>query len=179
MLFELAPQMDLASAVLDGKPVEVYRRDSFRDNLIGGRVNEPFLVALPEPLEPGSAHEIEFVNSGRIVKEAGNKVFMVAARLNWYPTHSAHFTTFDLTFRVPKDLRAVATGELVEDRVDGEWRFTRRRTTAPVRLAGFNVGAYENVSITRAGSRCRSLPTAVWRPHCRGAQNRWCSCRHR
>ena len=164
MMFELAPQMELTSASLDGKPVEIFRRESMRDNLLGGRTNEPFLVVLPEPLEPGSAHEIEFHNSGRIVKEAGNKVFFVAARLNWYPAHSQHFTTFDLTFRVPRELRAVSTGELIEERVDGDWRFTRRRTTAPVRLAGFNVGAYESISTTRAGFQVQVFANRTLEP---------------
>ena len=45
------------------------------------------------------------------------------------------------TFRYPKRLTLVTPGELVEDRVEGEQRYTRRRTP-PIRVAGFNLGEF-------------------------------------
>lgn len=151
LAFEITPQMEVSEALLDGKPAEIFRRESFRANLIGGRRNEPFLVVLPAPLEAGSSHEIEFRHSGNVIVPAGNKVFFVAARTNWYPTHGFHFATFDLQFKVPKDLNVVASGDPVEDRVEGEWRIARRKVPAPVRLAGFNIGSYESVTLNRDG----------------------------
>jgi hypothetical protein len=151
LAFELAPKMEVTAVKVDGKPVEVFRRESMRANLIGNRANDPFLVILPEPMEAGSAHEIEFEHSGQVIRPAGNNVYFVGSRTNWYPSRGMHFTTYDLTFKVPKELRVVATGDSVEERVEGDWRIARRRTTAPVRLAGFNVGEYESVELTRAG----------------------------
>ncbi|MBI5085091.1 MAG: hypothetical protein HZB13_10905 [Acidobacteria bacterium] len=149
--FELAPAMDVLAVRIDGQPAEVFRRESMRANLIGNRVNDPFLVVLPSPMEAGSSHEIEFVHSGKVIRPAGNNVYYVGARTNWYPSRGYHFTTYDLTFKVPKDLRVVATGDIAEERVEGEWRIARRRSTSPVRLAGFNIGEYEGVELTRAG----------------------------
>ena len=59
--------------------------------------------------------------------------------------------TYDLTLKVPAALSVVATGDISEERVEGEWRIARHRTTAPVRVAGFNIGAYEGVKTTRGG----------------------------
>lgn len=151
MTFELAPDMKVTSASVDGKPAEVFRRDSLRANLIGRRYNEPFLLVLPEPFEPGSRHEIEIQHSGRVIREAGNDVFFVAARTNWYPVYDPQFTKFDITFKAPKVWQVVATGEQVEERIEGDVRITRNVTQAPVRLAGFNVGEFASVKVSRGG----------------------------
>lgn len=151
LAFELAPEMEVTAVKIDGQPAEIYRRESMRANLIGGRTNDPFLVILAQQLEAGSSHEIEFVHSGKVIRPAGNNVFYVAARTNWFPSHGFGFTNFDVTFRVPKDLRVVATGDIGEEKEEGEFRIVRRRTSAPVRLAGFNIGAYENAGVTRGG----------------------------
>jgi hypothetical protein len=143
LIFELAPEMELKSARLDGKEAEIFRRESLRSALIGGNVNEPFLLVLPEPLEAGSQHRLEFELGGNVIRRAGNGVLYVGARTNWYPSRGYHYTKFDLTFRVPKELRVAATGDLVEERMDGETRVARFRTSAPVRLAGFNIGSFE------------------------------------
>lgn len=149
--FELAPQMDVTAVRVDGQPVEVFRRESLRSKLIGNRANDPFLIVLPEPLLPGSSHDIEFQHTGKVIRPAGNNVFFVGSRTNWYPTRGLHFSNFDLTFRVPKELSVVATGDIAEETVEGAWRVSRRRTSSPVRLAGFNVGVYERVETKRAG----------------------------
>lgn len=149
LTFELAPEMRIESASVDGKPAEVFRRESLRANLIGRRVNEPFLLVLPEPFAPGSEHEIEIRHVGRVIRPAGNDVFFVGARTNWYPVHDPQFTTFDLTFRAPRIWQVVATGEQVEERVEGDARITRHVTKSPVRLAGFNVGEYASVKVER------------------------------
>ncbi len=149
--FELAPEMEISAVKIDGQPAEIFRRESMRANLIGGRINDPFLVVLNQPWQPGTTHELEFVHSGKVIQPAGNNVFYVGARTNWFPSHGYGFTNFDVTFRVPKELRVVATGDIAEEREEGEWRIARRRTSSPVRLAGFNVGAYENAGVSRGG----------------------------
>jgi hypothetical protein len=72
-------------------------------------------------------------------------VFFVGARSTWYPRGAAEFSTYDLTFHYPKKLTLVTAGDLVEDRVEGETRTTRRRTSVPIRFAGFNLGDYERL----------------------------------
>lgn len=149
--FEIAPEMEIAGALLDGRPVEVFRRESFRAKLIGGNGNDPFIVVLPEPMTPGRRYEFEFTHAGRVIRDAGNSVYFVGARTNWYPARGLDFGEFDLRFRVPARLQLVATGDLVNETVEGEWRTVHRRAASPVRLAGFNLGEYDKLAIQRAG----------------------------
>jgi hypothetical protein len=61
------------------------------------------------------------------------------------------FASYDLLFRYPHDLDLVTPGEVVEDRTEGDWRTTRRRTSSPIRVAAFNLGNYEHARLERAG----------------------------
>jgi hypothetical protein len=163
--FEMAPEMAVAAASVDGRAAEVLQRDSVRAN-IGFGGNELFVVFPAEPLRAGRVYEFEFKHSGKVVHDAGGRVFYVSARGNWYPTHNLQFAQYELQFRYPVDLDLVAAGDVVEDHTDGDWRITRRRTASAIRFAAFNLGHYEHVRAERSGylvDVCanRSLETAL------------------
>jgi len=146
--FDISQQMEVTQATVDGKPAEVLQRDTFRLNLARGG-NNFFLVVPPEPLHVGRDYEFEFHHSGKVIRDAGDRVFYVIARGSWYPTHRLGFTAYDLTFRYPKDLEIVTPGDVVDDRTDGDWRITRRRTTEAIRIAAFNLGNYAHARLER------------------------------
>ena len=163
--FEMAPEMTVASATVDGQPAEVLQRESVRDN-IGQSDNQLFLVFPPKPLRAGQVYEFAFRHSGKVIHNAGGQVYYVTARGNWYPTHGQPFAQYDLEFRYPADLDLVAAGDVVADRTEGGQRITRRRTSAPIRFAAFNLGHYEHVEVERSGYTIdvcanRSLETAL------------------
>jgi hypothetical protein len=147
--FDLSRQMRVSSASVDGQPAEIFEPESLRANLIQGQGNDLLLLIPPEPLTPGREYEFEFHHEGAVIADVGNKVYAVGSRANWYPNRGLQFARFDLTFHYPKELDLVATGELVSDSVEGESRVTRRRATAPIRMAGFNLGVYERTKIVR------------------------------
>lgn len=149
--FSLSERMELREARVDGQPVEVYTSESLRATAMRGVGSRTFLAVTPEPLEPGRSYEFEFRHDGNVVFNAGNGVYAVGARGTWYPHRGGEFTTYDLTFRYPKRLNLVATGEVVDDRTEGERRITHRRTSSLVRFVGFNLGDYERVAINRSG----------------------------
>jgi hypothetical protein len=146
--FDIAGQMEVSAVTVDGRPAEVFEGDSPRVNLVRGG-NRLFLVSPPEPLRAGRVYEFEFHHSGRVIEAAGDRVFYVAARGNWYPTSGFQYATFDLLFRGPRDLELVSAGDVVEDRVEGDTRVIRRRTSAPIRVAGFNLGNYKHARVER------------------------------
>jgi hypothetical protein len=148
--FEIAPEMAVTEATVDGRAAEVLQSDALRFNLIRGG-NNLFLVVPPEPLRAGVEYEFEFHHSGKVIHDAGDRVFYVSARGAWYPMFGEQFASYDLLFRYPHDLDLVTPGEVVEDRTEGEWRTTRRRTSAAIRVAAFNLGNYEHVRLERAG----------------------------
>ena len=151
LAFEIAHPMRISEALVDGKPAEVLQRESLRSELMRNVGNEMFLVVPPAPLESGKQYEIEFRHAGKVIFDAGNKVYYVGARANWFPNIGLQFAKYDLTFRYPKDLDLVTAGELVEEHEEGNLRITRRKTSAPIRIAGFNLGQYDRVHLKRNG----------------------------
>jgi hypothetical protein len=163
--FDIAPQMQISRVTVDGRPAEVLQREALRQDALRGG-NEMALVVPSEPLLRGREYEFEFHHSGKVILDAGGRVFYVSARGNWYPAQGVQFSNYDLLFRYPRDLDLVTPGDVVEDRTEGEQHITRRRTSAPIRMAGFNLGEYDRVRAIRGAYEVevcanRSLETAL------------------
>jgi hypothetical protein len=152
LAFDLSAQMRATAAKLDGAPVEVYERDSVRNGLVQNTGNELVLVIPPNPLQPGSEHEVEIQHEGKVVLDAGHQVYFVSSRGSWYPNRDAQFATYDATFHYPKTLNLVSAGTVVEESVEGDVRTTRRVPNGRIRLLAFNLGAYQKKTIDRAGT---------------------------
>lgn len=146
--FTISQKMRVLEARIDGQPAEVFERESLRSNLIHANDDQDFLVIAPSELDPAKPHEFEIRHEGAVISTAGERVYYVGARSTWYPRQGTEFARYDLTFRYPKDLGFVATGEVVEDKVEGDWRITRRTTDVPIRFAGFNLGDYKSMIVS-------------------------------
>ena len=144
--FEITPQMSVTAVTVDDQAAEVLQQDALHVTLTRGG-NDLFLVFPPEPLRAGREYEFEFHHSGKVIVDAGERVFFVTARGNWYPMHNFQFANYDIQFRYPRDLDLVAAGDVMEDAIDGDWHVTRRRTAAPIRFAAFNLGNFEHVLV--------------------------------
>jgi hypothetical protein len=151
--FSLSPDMRVTSASVDGRPAEIYDRESLRSNLIQATEDRQFLLIADPPLSPGSSHEIEIHHQGAVIRDAGNQVYYVGSRGTWYPRTGGGLATYDLTFRYPKTFTVAATGTRLDDRVDGDWRITHLKTATPVRFAGFNLGNFQSVVQEHNGYR--------------------------
>ena len=149
--FGISRKMRVTQASIDGRPVEVFARESLRSTLIAANDNEDFLLVPDTPLDIGKPHEVEVHHEGEVIQKAGEGVYYVTSRGTWYPRVGTDFATYDLTFRYPKNLTLVATGNPVDDRIDGNWHITRSKTEGPIRFAGFNLGDFRSVSITQSG----------------------------
>jgi hypothetical protein len=149
--FSLSPNMQIGAASIDGHPVEVFDRESMRSDLISNREDRQFLLISELPLDASVPHEIEIQHAGAVIRNAGNDVYYVGSRGTWYPRSSGDLARYELTFRYPKALTVVATGKLLEDRIDGDWRITRLKTDTPVRFAGFNLGNFQSAVVERNG----------------------------
>lgn len=152
LAFDISNRMRVTEAKVDGEPAELFSRESLRADLVRrSEGNSMFLVIPPKPMRAGSTHTIEFTHEGNVVTAAGNGVYFVGARTSWYPNRDASFALYDLTFRHPKSLQLVATGEMQSERVEGDTRTVRHTTSSPIRFAGFNLGRYDKSTLTRAG----------------------------
>lgn len=151
--FSISPNMHVTEASIDGNPVEVFSRESLPSNVIAGAEDSEFLLIPSEPLDPAKQHELEIHHEGEVIHKAGDGVYYVNSRGTWYPRMGAEFATYDLTFQYPRNLTLVATGGVMEDRTEGDWRITRRKTESPIRFAGFNLGDFQSASIHENGYR--------------------------
>ena len=149
--FEVSRAEQVTAARIDGAPAELLIRESARSRALRADENDVFLLTAPDLLAPGSVHQVEFGHEGDLITSPGNGVYSVGARSNWYPRSGSVFAGYDLVFRYPKRLTLVTPGDIVADRIEGEWRVTERRTPVPIRVAGFNLGDYEKSSIAVAG----------------------------
>jgi hypothetical protein len=164
--FSLSQNMRVTSASIDGRPVEVFERDSLRASLIAGGDDRQFLLVLDQPLDPAEPHQIEIHHAGEVIRGAGEDVYYVTSRGNWYPRSGGDFANYDLTFRCPKNLTVVATGNRLEDRIDGDTRITHTATALPIRFAGFNLGDFDSIELEKNGYRInvysnRGMETAL------------------
>ena len=148
--FDLTPEMQVASAAVDGRSAEVLRHVAPQANAMDSE-NGLIVVVPPEPLRLGREYDFEFHHSGKVIQDSGDRVLYVNARNNWYPALGDQFAAYDLLFRYPRGMDLVTAGEVIEDRTEGAPRITRRRISAPIRVAGFNLGYYEHAAATRGG----------------------------
>ena len=149
--FEISGRMQVQRVTIDGEPAEVLLHESLRSNLLRNSGNVLFLVAASTPLEPDRDYEVVFDHRGDVIEDAGNEVYLVTSRGGWYPVRGLQFSHYDLTFRYPAGLQWVAAGEVVADEREADVRITRRRTAAPIRVAGFNLGIYQKTRVERGG----------------------------
>ncbi|HLJ49967.1 MAG TPA: M1 family aminopeptidase [Bryobacteraceae bacterium] len=143
--FNISVQMNITDAKIDGQPAEVFQRESLRSTLISASGNQEFLIVAPSDIDSTKPHELEFHHQGAVIADAGNRVYFVGSRGDWYPHAGFEWSRYDLNFRCPSDLVLVATGEVVDEHIDGDWRIVHRRSSAPIRFAGFNLGDYSCV----------------------------------
>ncbi|MEP7362012.1 MAG: M1 family aminopeptidase [Acidobacteriota bacterium] len=149
LAFEISSQMKVGEVRVNGEAAEVLARESLRANLLRGSGAVTFLVAPSQPMEAGVAYEIEFEHEGDVIQKAGEDVYFVGARTNWYPRSGFVFARHDITFTYPAQLQLLFPGELKEDKSEGGLHTTRRVPAEPIRLAGFNLGLYESARVNK------------------------------
>jgi len=135
----------------DGHSIDFLQNETLNRNQLGERGNDFVLVFLPEPARAGQTYRIRLSYRGSIISDAGNGVYFVGDRGTWYPHVGSmgQFAAYDTTFRWPRKLQLVATGEKMEEREDGDQRVGRWHSEGLAPIAGFNLGDYivENMEI--------------------------------
>jgi hypothetical protein len=107
-----------------------------------------FSVILPKPLAPGEKITLISTYSGKeaVVNTGGDNYFPVA-REDWYPNNASgalgEYTSYDLTFRIPKGMRMIATGDLVKEGNEGGQNVSVWKSEGPQTVAGFNFGRFK------------------------------------
>jgi hypothetical protein len=123
-----------------GQPLPFIQEDKNED--------ADFAVILPKALAVGEKYTVTVAYSGKeaVTNEGGGNYFPVA-RSNWFPNNPlaslGEYTTYDMTFRIPKGMRMAATGDLVSDTNEGGQNVTVWKSEVPQTVAGFNFGKFK------------------------------------
>jgi hypothetical protein len=139
--FNLFPTLRVENAMGDGGQVLSFVQEDKNDD-------PQFAVILPKALARGEKYTITTTYTGKdAVSSEGNGNYFPIARENWYPNNSnsslGEYSSYDMTFRIPKGMKAVATGSLVSETNDGGQNVTVWKSEVPQTVAGFNLGRFK------------------------------------
>ena len=124
----------------DGQPLSFIQEDKNDD--------ADFAVILPKPLAAGDKFTFTTTYAGKdaVHNEGGGNYFPIA-RDDWYPNGMGgafgEYATYDMTFRIPKEMKLAATGALVSDTVDGKQNVSVWKSESPQTVAGFSFGQFK------------------------------------
>jgi hypothetical protein len=151
LFIQLARSLKIESITLnDGAPLSYFQNEGLTEQQLRTRGDDTLCVFLPKIPAAGEPFTLHFRYRGNVIADAGNDVLFVGARESWYPHFgdASEFSFYDLTFRWPKRLRLVATGEKSQEHEEGEFRAAEWITALPVPEAGFNLGEYAVSSVS-------------------------------
>ena len=122
-------------------------------------------VRCDPPLEPGREHFMRVRYHGRILEREKDWVFHQGTT-DWYPEPwYGSRATWDVRFRHPAPIQLLASGERIEDGVEGDTHVSRWVTRRPVPWCSFDVNFLRGIEVRDDGR----LPVTVWMRRTDGA----------
>ncbi|HWP45443.1 MAG TPA: hypothetical protein VNO14_19545 [Blastocatellia bacterium] len=142
--FELYPTLRMKK-VVDGQGRELAFIQEKKDE------DADFYVVLAEALKKGHEYTLSFEYGGDdAVSDSGggNYTLNPGARTTWYPNSTfGDRATYEMTFKTPKDMIMVATGQPLGERKEGDYNVTEWKSDVPLAVAGFNHGRFKKTAI--------------------------------
>lgn len=138
--FDLFDTLRVSSVIANGEQLHFIQEKKEEDS--------DFFVVLNKPLNKGDQIVVQTQYAGdKAVHNAGGGNYFPVARHNWYPNNGfGDYATYDLSFRIPKKMRMVATGRLVRAIDEGEENLSDWKAEIPQAVAGFNFGKFKTQS---------------------------------
>jgi hypothetical protein len=137
---DLFPALRVQNVTADGQFLSFIQEDKNEDSQLA--------VILAKPLAAGESYTLTSTYGGKgAVSNEGNGNYFPISRSDWFPNNPGasfgEFTSYDLTFRIPKGMKMAATGQLVSENNDGGQNVTVWKSEAPQTVAGFNFGKFK------------------------------------
>jgi hypothetical protein len=141
--FELFDKLKVDSARWDGgAPATVFK----------GKDSQYLWVRLGSRMQPGETRTLSIAYHGDLIERTID-FFRIKTSVAWYPVslEGRTLATFDLTFNTPDTYLLASVGERVDSARSGKVITTRWVTAAPIRNASFNLGLFEDYTVTESG----------------------------
>ncbi len=137
----LSRRLRVQELLIDGEPADFLQVRQASTS--GPRLpSDAVFFTPPNPPAAAGRYRLEFRYRGQVISRAGDGVFFVSNRAEWYPTAERTFSDFRLAFHYPTELDLVATGRRVSESSEDGVRTAIFVTESAARLAGFNLGRY-------------------------------------
>jgi len=133
-----------------GETLSFFQNEGLTEQELRTRGDDTLCIFLSRAPQTADTFTLRLHYRGNVIENYGNSVLFVGNRESWYPHFgdTSAFARYDLTFRWPKQLRLVATGDKGEETEEGEFRVAHWKSAQPVPQAGFNLGEYAVASVT-------------------------------
>jgi aminopeptidase N len=123
-----------------------------RDELVVGGTRVPdadVAIVFPRPLALQQPVRVRVEYDGDNVLDGVGGRYAVRARSSWYANVGtfSDLAMYELTFRFPKRNTLVSVGHQVSERIEGGQKITVWKSDVPIRVAGFNYGEFEKLTI--------------------------------
>lgn len=140
--FDLYPSLRVKRVTNEaGEEINIIQEDKTKDGSLA--------IILPAAMEVGKPFTLNFEYEGDgAIGNAGSGNYILIPRSTWYPnnggTQFGDRAAFDITFRYPKQMVMVGSGELVEpEKVEGDLKIGKWSTKGvEMAVAGFNYGDF-------------------------------------
>jgi hypothetical protein len=144
----LLDELRVSRALFGDKETNFIQEDKRKDG--------SFYVIFPESLVKGRKYKLTMDYQGeKVLTDAGGGNFAVGFRTSWYPSVNAFNdrSTFDLTFKVPKQYTLISVGKLVKEWQEGDYAASQWISDVPLAVAGFNYGRFKKKEVTDADTK--------------------------
>jgi hypothetical protein len=136
--FDLLPDMQVSRLMLDDAEIPFVQENRKQDG--------SFYAVLPQALTKGRAYRLTFeYDGGEMIRDFGRRTFLILPRQAWYPriAGAASRATFDMTFRSPRGMTAIATGDRTRSGPEGGQEVSQWVSKVPLPVAAFNYGDFD------------------------------------
>ncbi len=125
-----------------------------------------FGVVLKTPLKQGQSATISVSYGGKdvVINEGGANYYPVA-RESWYPNSNmtlGSYSSYRMTFRVPKGLTLIATGTKTNEYNEGKFTISDWRTEVPLPVIGFALGKFKSLENVVPGKPAQPLTITAY-----------------
>ncbi|MFC1682796.1 M1 family metallopeptidase [Candidatus Zixiibacteriota bacterium] len=101
------------------------------------------LIIFPGGWQGGARHKIVVEYGGELLEKGSGKYSLKSSNF-WFPRYGyGNRTTFDLTFRTPKELDFISVGKKLDDHIESDVRLSRWVVDEPAVNVSFNMGSFK------------------------------------
>lgn len=145
--FGLLPTLRVSEVAFRGQPIHFVQS--------GKREDAGFYLILPAALQRNGRYRVKVRYAGdEVIHSAGGGNFAVGARSSWYPSIGSFRdrATYETRFTYPKRYLLAGVGDRIEEGKDGKLGFSRWKSKVPLKVAGFNYGDFNKITVKDKGT---------------------------